>query len=121
MTESIHQIITKMEDQAPKNDPKIIAVVSYLTLIGWLIAYVLNKPRDTFASFHMRQSLGINLIFVASGIIAIIPFLGWLVSMAGYLVGLVFWLIGILSAVQGEEKLIPTELGPRFQEWFQGI
>ncbi len=110
-----------MEDQTPKNDPKIIAIVSYLTLIGWVIAYLLNKPRDPFAAFHMRQSLGINLIFVACGIIGIIPFLGWIASLIGYLIGLVFWLIGILSAVQGEEKLIPTDLGPKFQEWFQGI
>ncbi|GJM35513.1 MAG: hypothetical protein DHS20C18_45140 [Saprospiraceae bacterium] len=111
-----------MEDQPPKtNDPKIVAIITYLTLVGLVIAFVLNNPKNSFVSFHMRQSLGIYLLFIVSSIVMIVPVFGWIAGIVGYLVGFVFWLIGLLGAIQEEEKLIPTDLGPRFQEWFQGI
>jgi len=38
---------------------KDIALISYLTLIGLLIAFVMNNDKKyEFAKFHIRQSLG---------------------------------------------------------------
>lgn len=43
------------------NDGRNIAIIAYLTLIGLIIAYVLNnEKRNDFASYHIRQSLGYN-------------------------------------------------------------
>jgi len=39
---------------------KVVSVISYLTLIGWLIAMALyGKHKSCATSFHLRQSLGL--------------------------------------------------------------
>ncbi|TDN95413.1 hypothetical protein DET49_1018 [Salegentibacter sp. 24] len=41
-------------------DPKTIAIIAYLTVIGLVVAFVLNNDkRNEFASFHIKQSLGL--------------------------------------------------------------
>ena len=44
---------------------KQTAIVSYLTIIGAVIAIFMNQEenRSEFASFHIRQALGIFLTF----------------------------------------------------------
>lgn len=91
-------------------DPKIISIVSYLFLIGWIVALVLNNPKQHLASFHIRQSLGIILLSI---VLSFIPVIGWIVS-------LVIWIIGLMSAVNGEEKPVPV-IGEQFQMWFKGL
>ena len=47
---------------------KSIAVISYFYLIGVLIAYLTNSDKKSmFAYFHIRQSLGLWLSFMALG------------------------------------------------------
>ncbi len=101
-------------------DPKVVGIVSYITLIGWIVALVLNNPKSEFGSFHVRQSLGIILLVVVSGFIAIIPILGWIVAFVGYILGVVLWIMGLISAVQGQQKVVPV-LGDKFQEWFKSL
>ncbi len=119
---SVHQINQKMSEPYSdnRNDPRMVGVISYLTLLGWIIAYLLNKPRSETISFHMRQSLGTNLLFLASSLCLMIPIIGWFVSIAGYLAGAIMWVFGLIYAIQEEEKVVPI-LGDRFQEWFQGV
>ena len=42
-----------------------IAIVSYLSLVGWVVAVILHYKSDSrntsFGAFHLRQSLGIHL------------------------------------------------------------
>ena len=102
------------------NNAKVVSIVAYLSIVGWLIAYLLNNPRSEQASFHIRQALGVNLLFIASGLCFIVPILGWIVGAAGYVMGVVLWAIGIIFAIQEEEKEVPF-LGKYFQEWFQGL
>tara|TARA_R110000772_G_scaffold53800_4_gene123032 strand:+ start:736 stop:1065 length:330 start_codon:yes stop_codon:yes gene_type:complete len=99
---------------------KTVAVISYITPIGWIIAFIMNNNDKTdFGSFHIRQSLGIFLAWFLLGIInsyLSIPLLGWIVE-----IGLiVFCILGLLGAIQGEKKLVPL-LGVQFQEWFKSI
>lgn len=101
-------------------DPKVIAIVSYITLIGWIVALVMNNPKDSFASFHIRQSLGIMLLFIASGIITVIPVLGWLVGMVGYIAAFVLWIIGLIASIQASRKAVPL-IGDKSQEWFKAL
>ncbi len=102
-------------------DGKTKAIVAHLTLVGWIIALVLNSSeKDDFASFYIRQNLGIILIGVAAGIIVVIPILGWLASMVLWIYALVCWIISIIGAIQGEIKEVPI-LGDKFQEWFKAI
>ena len=101
-------------------DPKVVGIVSYLTLIGWIVALVLNNPKTEFGSFHLRQALGIILLAFASGFVMVIPILGWLAGFAGYILAFILWIIGFIGVVQGEQKLVPV-LGEKFQEWFKSV
>ncbi len=107
-------------DSGSGMDPKTIAIISYITLIGWIVAVVMNNPKRELASFHIRQSLGILALLAASGIVAIVPFIGWIAAVVGWLGGVILWIIGILGALQGEMKPVPF-LGDKFQEFFQAL
>jgi uncharacterized membrane protein len=91
-------------------DQKTIAWVSYITLIGWIIALVSynNSPeKSSLARFHIKQSLGLMLTAVA------ISFLSVLLGVLGLFFNLlnlgvlVLWIIGLVAAVNGEEKPVP--------------
>ncbi|MDC7993659.1 DUF4870 domain-containing protein [Altibacter sp. HG106] len=115
--------------EASTNNPsveegKTIAIISYITLIGLIIAFVMNnEKKNDFAAFHIRQSLGLVLLYLALWVLFFamaflinIPFL----STVLYLGLAVLWILGLLAAIQGEKKPIPV-VGTQFQEWFKGI
>jgi len=95
------------------SDGKNVAIIAHLTLIGWIIALVMNSSNKTeFGSFYIRQYLG----FLLLGLLCIIPFLGFVLA----IVLLVAWIMSLISALGG--KMEPSFLlGKQFQEWFKGI
>ena len=111
---------TGTEPKTTGTDPKTVAIISYITLIGWIVALILNNPKSDFASFHIRQMLGLILAGIALQVLAFVPFLGWIVSVVGWIALLVFWVLGFIGAIQGEKKLVPV-VGEYFQEWFKSL
>lgn len=111
-----------METEVTNDVPgKNIAIISYLTVVGLVIAFVMNnEKKEPFARFHIRQSLGIVLTSLALGIVNIIPILGWIISIVGFFVLLYMWIVGLLNATNGKEKVVPI-LGDKFEEWFKSI
>ena len=113
-----------MMDNKTVEEGKTIAIIAYLTLIGLIIAFVMNnEKKNEFASFHIRQSLG---ILVLSAIVAVFFFIfGFAVSVSFLptiinLLILVLWILGFIGAIQGEMKKVPV-FGDQFQEWFKAI
>jgi len=105
--------------QGEKNNS--IAVISYLTLIGLVIAFVMNnEKKEEFARYHIRQSLGLNIAALALSFVNVIPILGWIVSIVGFFVLLYMWIVGLMNAINGKEKAVPI-LGKQFEEWFKSI
>lgn len=103
----------------PKQDPKTIGIVAYITLIGWIVALVWNKPKSESASFHIRQSLGLMLMLAAGKFVDAVP-MGGMIS-KGLAVGtFVLWIIAFISALQGEQKPVPV-VGEYFQDWFKQL
>ena len=102
------------------NDARILSIIAYMTLIGWLIAYILNNPKTEQASFHIRQALGVNLLFLVSGVFFVVPIFGWIAGFLGYILGAILWVLGLIYAVQREQIEVPI-LGHNFQEWFQAV
>ena len=99
---------------------KTIAIISYITIIGTIIAFVMNNDKkNSFASFHIRQAIGIYLLFFLINLLTRYGGMGWIDNFL-YFIVLVFLVIGIVGAVQAEEKKIPF-LGDQFQEWFKNI
>ncbi|QAA82890.1 hypothetical protein EI546_14695 [Aequorivita sp. H23M31] len=100
---------------------KTIAIIAYITIIGLIVAFVMNnEKKNSFASYHIRQSLGLGLTGIALSILSYIPFIGWLISMLGGLLLIVLWVMGLISAINGERKPVPV-LGEKYQEWLKGI
>lgn len=99
---------------------KVSAIVSYLTLLGTIIALFMNlEPKNPFARFHIRQAFGIFVLFYLVGVL-VSYFNSWLVSMPFYLFFIVLWGYGFVTAIQGVAKPVPL-VGEKFQKWFTFI
>jgi uncharacterized membrane protein len=104
---------------ASTSEDKTVAIVSYLTLIGFIVAVVLHGNKKTkLGSFHLRQTLGLWITWVACWIVLmIIPVVGW-IAMPFVMLGLfILAVIGFIGAASGQEKLVPL-LGAKYQQWF---
>lgn len=100
---------------------KTIAIIAYITIIGLIIAFVMNNDKkNSFAAYHLRQSLGLGVTGLALSVINVIPILGWLISILGSVFLLILWIMGLISALNGKEKPVPV-LGKKYQEWFKTI
>ncbi|HLV15631.1 MAG TPA: hypothetical protein VKY41_10650 [Xanthomarina sp.] len=100
---------------------KNIAVIAYITVIGLIIAFIMNNDKkEPFASFHIKQSLGLALTGFALGVIGIIPIIGWLINIIGIFVLLYMWIMGLINAINGTEKVVPI-LGEKYAEWFKSL
>ncbi len=101
-------------------DGKGIAIVSYLAIIGIIIAYFLNNDKkNPFTSFHIRQSIGLWLMFHLLGFVAT-SFDSWGVTSGFYLFFCVLFIYGLIGAISGKAQTIPI-LGELFQKWFSNI
>ena len=105
-------------------DAKTTSILSYITIVGWLIAFFAGEREDSLSKHHLNQGLVLaiaELIFgVVIGliclIISLVPLVGGFISaivggVGGGLVGLgflIFAILGIVAAVNGEEKSLPV-------------
>ncbi len=96
------------------SDGKNVAIIAHITLIGWIIALVMNNSnKSELGSFYIRQMLGLIII---SFILYFIPVVGWILNLAL----IVFWIMSLVGAFSGEKKLTPI-LGTYFQDWFKSL
>lgn len=96
-----------------KEESKLPAIISYFTIIGWVIGLLLNNgdKKSEFNNFHIRQSFGIILLgLIFSFIPGVNIFLG--------LIMMVFWIIAFIRCVQGDTRPIPL-IGEFFQNMFK--
>lgn len=99
---------------------KTAAIVAYLTIIGTIIAYFMNnETKNSFASFHIRQALGIHITYFLLGAFVSI-FDSWMVTYAFWIFIIILWGYGLMTAIQGEQKEVPF-LGNQFQKWFSTV
>ncbi|TVQ03410.1 MAG: hypothetical protein EA359_09685 [Balneolaceae bacterium] len=96
-------------------DDKTKGIVAHITLIGWIVALVLNQGENKgeLASFYIRQMLG---LIILSFVLGFIPFL----NLIAWIVLLVFWVMSLVGSLNGEKKLTPF-VGEHFQNWFKAL
>jgi uncharacterized membrane protein len=100
-------------------DDKTKSIVAHITLIGWIIALVMNQnEKGENTSFYLRQNLGLWIIAVAGTVVGMFTFsiIGTIVSLAVF----ILWILSLVGALGGEKKPVPV-VGDMFQQWFQGI
>ena len=86
---------------------KVWALVSYLTIIGLVIAMVSEAKDSPFVKFHINQSLPIMIAALVNVVFGMVPIIGWLIAPLIGLGLLLLVIIGIINAANGEAKRLP--------------
>jgi len=110
------------------DDGKTVAIVSYLSIIGWIIAYVMYGSNKTqLGAYHLRQTIALFVVGIVTWMVQMflifIPVIGWIIGILlifVYLLLFILWLFGFIAAINGQEKPMPI-IGKKAQEWFKGI
>ncbi|MFL0353071.1 DUF4870 domain-containing protein [Xanthomarina sp. GH4-25] len=96
------------------NDSKNVAIIAHITIIGWIIAFIMNNNnKSAYGSFYIRQVLGLMLCAI---LLSFVPVIGWFVNIGVF----VLWLISLVGSMSGEMKPIPL-FGDLFQDWFKSL
>ncbi len=116
------QPVNPASSSATGVEDKTVAIVAYLTLIGFIVAIIVHMNKKTkLGAFHLRQVLGYFLTTIAVAfcqiILVFIPILGWLCILALWASMLVLWILGLVAAINGQMKPMPV-VGPLYQKWF---
>ena len=110
------------------DNSRTVALLSYITIIGWVIAFVMNSSqKSSLGAYHLRQAIFLYIISIALYIARImflfVPFLFWLISILFLFVSVglfVLWILGLIAAINGEQKPMPI-IGAKAQQLFHGI
>lgn len=125
-----NQPITSDED-------KTVAILAYITLIGFIIAIVQHSSNKTkLGAYHLRQAVGFMITGIAMSIVLVLialPMLGMgLRNVADYatfiyLISFVIWIglfvcliISIINAASGRLKPAPI-FGRLFEKWLVNL
>ncbi len=103
----------------PTSEGKTTAIISYIWFIGLIIAVIMNSKKDDFASYHIRNMIGLLLFSIATAILDKIGLPG-IITTPVHIILFVLWVLGFIGAIQGEKKEIPV-IGKLFQDWFKSI
>lgn len=111
-------MINSSEEDISKG--KFIALLSYVTIFGALLAIFLNVERkNPFIAFHNRQGLGLWITYMLIGLV-IYPLDILLVYYAFWLFIGVLIIYGMIGAVTGRFYSVPI-FGGFYQKFFKSI
>ena len=89
------------------NRSKGLAIASYITWIGWLIAFFKRDRSDTLVRRHMNQALILNLIATVASLIGRFGSIFRTIYFVVDLAVLVLIIMGILRASKGSAEPLP--------------
>lgn len=116
-----------MEQNSTQSFDKTTGIVAHITLIGWIIALVMNGERKgeekSFGAFYLRQILGLIILGLGTWIVLLVlgiiliaipvvgPIILLLLSLGFYGGLLTLWILSLIAAINGEKKMMPI-VGP---------
>ncbi len=111
--------------QPPADNGKLIAILSYCTLIGFIVAIVMHSSNKTrLGAYHLRQALGMLIFGFAGGIsIMILALIIWPLAFLAPL----FWIFMLILLIMGivnaaNEKETPVLLvGKLFEKMLASV
>ena len=86
---------------------KLFSVISYITWIGWLIAFIGRDKRDMLVRQHLNQALVLN---IASTIANILVGFRGILGMAGSIINLailILFIMGLVRAFKMNSEPLP--------------
>jgi uncharacterized membrane protein len=95
---------------------KVKAIVAHITLIGWIIALIINltQEKTPLTTFYLRQMLGL----IAIGLVS-----SFFPNLVGTIISLLIiaaWVYSLIGAFKNERRELPW-IGEYFQKWFDFI
>ncbi|WP_303318994.1 hypothetical protein Q4Q34_19455 [Flavivirga abyssicola] len=99
------------------------AIISYITIFGVIIAYYLNNEKDKkspFASFHIRQSLGLWLTLIIINLSIVSKFDIFMLRASVYIFFSVLYVYGLSNAISGKAQKVPL-VGNLYQKVFANL
>lgn len=86
---------------------KLYSAISYITWIGWIVAFILHDKYDRMTHHHLNQALAINILSILGGIgTRFDGIIGWAGGVIGVIV-LILTIWGIIRALQLSDKPLP--------------
>ena len=117
LNEKLNEInnTTDSTDEFDAQDIQNNKVMGILAYFSWLVLIPLFAAKDSkFARFHCNQGIVLAIAEIVAvavcGILAKLPFIGWIFGIVEGLVGLacfIFAVLGIVNAANGKAKELP--------------
>ena len=88
------------------NNSKLASILAYLTIIGWVIAYLIRDKEDAGARQHLNQALVVAIAQIVAGILQVIPIIG----IVGIVIQIAAWILalwGLIRAIMGNNEPMP--------------
>ncbi len=137
MPDRIRNLTNRIKNKI-ENEDQGIAIISYIPLIGWIIASFKSKTKDKFVHFHREQAkeinIGIVVIYIFVWFIENFPLTAWLFGKKSIfypltesvwtlilLFYIVITLIGVYKAIHDEIWSYPyrKEINEKIKEFFK--
>ena len=96
-----------------KDKSQLLSILAYVWVVGWIISYLINQSnRNYMVSFHLRQAIGVHLIFA----LGYIPNLGFVM----HFLAIFLAIMGVVNALKRRAKPLPI-VGGLFEDWFKNL
>lgn len=89
--------------------------MAFLAYIIFFIPLLTDSKNDPFVKFHVKQSLGLLLIWVAVSVLVRLLWILWTVMPILQLALFILWVLGVINALQGKQKALPL-IGEYFEK-----
>ena len=97
---------TAMFEPEDAKRTNILSALCYVNFIFIIIALLL-EPNSKFLRYHINQSLVLSVFGILCGVVAIVPFIGWIASAVGAIACVVFTVMGVVRAFKCQAKDLP--------------
>jgi uncharacterized membrane protein len=89
-------------------DNKLWAIIGYILPILFFVPLLGAEKNNSSVRFHANQQLNLLLFWVVtSGVLPLIPIIGWVLMPVAYIFGLALMVIGIINVQQNSLKALP--------------
>ena len=95
------------KDSSEQKDSPKNTTMAFVAYIFFVIPLLTDSKNDLFVKYHVKQSLGLLIAWIAISIFSIVPIVGWVFGPILAIAVLVLWFLGVLNALQGDQKPLP--------------